>query len=334
MEIKRILIFLIFIIGINIQAKDAPLINFVSTIDWETMGDKTKFSLDLCKCDLDDNGNGAGLRAQLAEPIGLLEFTNTPWNAISIGKKFDKSLDRNQGSSRSGGGNRRYAHFIAFAPMGALNFIQDAVCFERMSSLSFLYWSEVIPTQTNDVMGLFAQMSKGAFSKSWFNNSIGAAACMADCIYNTFGGQMNSLHWCAGCSGTTGNNTAYGSGRSSDPIAGSHAQALAVIDDLHYGGLLSLVQNAKFKFAPVSVIPNATCGSRYFPIAPKTQYRLNIAYPSVWDSTRIGEPSFGWAGFKNLPGSEDDVAFWVWVIKDTCIGGTKCTSMFTRKTNN
>ena len=39
--------------------------------------------------------------------------------------------------SRDNGDNRRYGHFIAFAPLGALNFMQDYVCFERMSSTAF-----------------------------------------------------------------------------------------------------------------------------------------------------------------------------------------------------
>lgn len=330
--IKRVCFIFIVLIS-TLKADTAPLLNFIKTIDWSTMGDKTEFSLELCECDISNGGNGAGFSATLAEPIGMIEFTNTPWNVVAIDKKFDKSITRKQGSSRNEGKNRRYAHFIAFAPLGVMNMVQDAICFERMSSLSFLYWTEVIPTQTNDIMALFAQASKGPMSKVWYNNPIGALACIADCAATTFSSSINSLHWCAGCAGVTGNNTAYGSGRSTDPIMQSHPHALAVIDDLHYGGLLSQTHNPKFTYSPVKNIPNAKCKNRYFPIAPKTQYRLNLAYPTVWDSTRIGEPAFKWAQFKNRPGSEDDNSFWVWVIKDTCVGGAKCTSMFTNETN-
>lgn len=330
--IKKIL--LLILIAINSSyAQNAPLLNFIKTVDWSFMGDKTTFSLDLCNCDITDGGNGAGLRATIAEPIGIIEFTNTPWNVVAIDKKFDKSIDRKQGSSRNGSNNRRYGHFIAFAPLGSLNFIQDTVCFERFTSLSFLYWSEIIPTQTNDIMALFSQGSKGPFSKLWYNNPVGAMACLTDCAATLFDNTINSLHWCAGCAGTTGNNTAYGSGRSEDPIMAAHAQALGILDDLHYSGLLSLVSNATFTYSPVSKVPTATCGAKYLGLAPKSQYELNLASPSVWDATRIGKASFAWSTFKNTPESEDDVSFWVWTIKDTCIGGSKCTSMFTKETN-
>lgn len=317
-----------------VYASNKPLVNFVKTVDWSFMGDKTEFSLALCSCPVSEGGNGAGMRARIAEPITFLEFTNTPWNVVAIEKKFDKSITRKQGSSRGGSRNRRYAHSIAFAPLGALNFIQDTVCFERFTSLSFLYWSEIIPTQTNDLMALFAQGSKGPFSKIWFNNPIAGMMCMADCVATTYNKTINSMHWCAGCAGTTANNTAYGSGRAESPLMGAHAQSLAVIDDLHYGGLLAKVSNASFTYSPVKRIPNSTCGPSYFPVAPKTQYALNLAYPTVWDATQIGKASFTWANFKNKSQTEDDVAFWLWAIKDTCIGGAKCKSMFTKEKNS
>lgn len=326
------LIVMIFISAIAVFGESAPLLNFVKTIDWSYMGDKTEFSLDLCECSIVDGGSGAGLRAKIVEPIGLMEFTNTPWNVVAIDKKFDKSITRKQGSSRGGAKNRRYGHFIAFSPLGSLNFIQDTVCFERFSSLSFLYWSEVIPTQTNDLMALFAQGSKGPLSKIWFNNPIGGLACMADCGMSLFDKTSNSLHWCAGCAGTTGNSTAYGSGRAEDPLMAAHAQGLGIIDDLHYGGLLALVSNTAFTYSPVAKIPNATCGPAYFALAPKTQYALNLASPNTWDATIIGKAAFTWTSFKNKPTSEDDVSFWLWTTKDTCIGGAKCKSMFTKDT--
>lgn len=314
-------------------ANTEPLINFMSTIDWTFMGDKTEFSFDLCQCDFDGGESAVGMRARIAEPIGLLEFTNTPWNVVSINKKFDRSLGRKQGSSKEDGDNRRYGHFIAFAPLGFLNFIQDFVCFERFSSLGFLYWSEIIPTQTNDIMALFAQMTKITSSKAWFNNPIGALACAADCAASTFNSPINSLHWCAGCAGATGNNTAYGNGKSEDHLMQAHAHSLSIIDDLHFAGILSKVSNASFTFAPTLRIPNSECEPRYFELGIKSQYYLNLASPTVWDATTIGKAAPFWATFKNKFGSEDDVAFWLWSIKDTCVGGAKCKSMFTGLTN-
>jgi len=324
-------------LAINLFASEKPLLNFIKTVDWEFMGDKTEFTLDLCKCDNGAEGAAAGLRATLAEPIFATETTNDPWNLVGLGIKLDKTPGRKRGVSRitseDEDGVRRYLHTIAFAPLGIMNFVQDSVCFERLSGASFLYWSEIIPSQTNDIVALFAQASKGPLSKIWYNNLIGMMACSVDCSATLFDKTINSLHWCAGCLGVTGNNTSYGSGKQNDPITAHHVFTLSALDDLHYSGIMAKVSNANFTYSPVSKVANSMCEPKYFPLAIKSQYYLQLAYPTVWDTTVIGKFRGSWAEFKNKPNSDDDVMTWGWVIKDTCVGGAKCKSFFTKDTN-
>lgn len=334
MNSKILTIFVFF--SFTFLYADMPMLKF-KNIDWEYMGDATEFTFDLCKCDFDDSPTKAGLRAKITEPIGTIEETNTPWNIVSLGMKLDKSPGRKQGTSRADDdeGYRRYTHVIAFAPLGVLNFVQDSVCFERMTGASFLYWTEIIPTQTNDVIALFTQASKGPLSKVWYNNPIAAMACVVDCVATTFHESSNSLHWCTGCAGTTGNNTAYGTGKEKEPITSSHVFAHEAIDDLHYAGVFANVQrSAPFKFSPVSKISNSMCQPTYMPLAIKTQYRLNLGgVPSTWDATRLGDFRTKWAEFKNKPHSGDDVMNWLWITKDTCVGASKCKSFFTKEAN-
>ncbi len=312
----------------------APIFEFISNVDWEFMGDKTRFTLDLCNCEITNDGNGSGFKVTIAEPIGIIETTNTPWNIVSLEQKFQKSVARKQGASRAEGANKRYTHFIAFPVMAALNFVQDYICFERASFLSFLYWTEIVPTQNNDVIALYTQLAKGPLSKAWYNNPFGILACSVDCAATTFNESLNSLHWCAGCAGVTGNNTSFGNGRDPDPIMESHVNALVAIDELHEIGALSKVSNSKIDYSPIPVIPNSLCKPQYFPLGLKTQYRLQLIYPSVWSAEAIGRFSPEHALFKNKPTSEDDVAMWLWSIKETCAGGAKCKSIFTRESNN
>lgn len=326
----------LFFLATSLYANnDKPLLNFMKTIDWEFMGDKTEFTLDICSCDIGEGGKGAGLRATIAEPAFAMESTNEPWNLVGLGVSLDKSMNRKRGVSRNNddSGMRRYLHTIAFAPLGLLNFAQDSVCFERLSGASFLYWSETIPSQTNDMVAIFTQSSKGPLSKIWFNNPVAMLACTADCASSSFDVPLNSMHWCAGCSGVTGNNTAFGEGKQNDPITSHHVFALSALDDLHYAGVMSKVSNATFAFSPVSQMPDSMCGPTYFPLAIKTQYRLQLAYPTVWDATTIGKFRATWAEFKNKPTSDDDVMTWGWIIKDTCVGGAKCKSFFTKDAN-
>ncbi len=332
MRLISIMLFIIATYSNSFATAQPPMLNFVKSVDWTFMGDKTEFSLDLCSCTV-NKILAAGFKAKIAEPIGLIESTNTPWNVVSLGMKFGKKGSLKKGNSNNDSNNRRYAHFIAFAPLGMLNFVQDYVCFERLSSASFLYWSEIIPTQTNDIFALFVQGSKGPFSKIWFNNPLAGLACVADCAAATFDYSINSLHWCAGCSGVTGNNTAYGGGKSSNPIVQAHAQGLGMIDDLHFAGALSKISNGIFAYSPTKMVSDSRCSAKYFPLAIKTQYRMQLAYPSVWSPTIIGKNPALWAEFKNTPTSGDDNSFWLWTIKDTCVGASKCVSMFTMSSN-
>ncbi|MFX4240183.1 TraU family protein [Aliarcobacter butzleri] len=326
-------LFIGMVLSIN-TAFSAPLFEFISNLDWEYFADGTVFSLDLCECEILEDGRGAGFKMSIVEPIGIIETTNTPWNIVALNIKFEKSVGRKQGNSRSNGENRRYTHFVAFPVMAALNLVQDYICFERVSFTSFLYWSEIIPTQNNDILALFTQLSKGPVSKAWYNNPFGVMACSVDCAATTFNEPLNSLHWCAGCAGTTGNNTGFGGGKDPDPLMSAHVQALIAIDDLHTTGALSKVSDAKIEFSPVAAVPNSLCKPRYFPLGIKTQYNLQLAYPNVWDSVSIGKFAPTHALFKNKPSSEDDIAMWLWAKRDTCAGGAKCKSMLTRETNN
>lgn len=331
--IKEITIVSMFTSSLNASS---PLLDFTRTVDWEFMGDKTEFTFDLCSCDIAEGGQGAGFRARLAEPVAFMETTNTPWNIVGLGMKLDKTPGRKQSFSRGddSGEVRRYLHTIAFAPLGILNFVQDSVCFERLTGASFLYWSEIIPSQTNDIVALFTQASKGPLSKVWYNNPAAILVSPLDCAATTFNEPINSLHWIAGCAGVTGNNTAYGAGKDNDPITSHQVFALSAIDDLHYAGAFANLQSAaKFTYSPVSKISNSMCEPTYFPLAIKSQYRLNLAYPTVWDATSIGAFRATWAEFKNKPRSEDDVGTWLWTLKDTCVGGSKCKSFFTKDTN-
>lgn len=331
--IKKLLpLVTLFIITTN--SYSSPMMEFMKNVDWEFLGDKTRFSLDFCNCNILEDGKGSGFKVTIAEPIGIIETTNTPWNIVALGKKFQKTVARKQAKSRNDGENKRYTHFIAFPIMAVLNFVQDYICFERVSFLSFLYWSEIIPPQNNDVVALYTELAKGPISKAWYNNPFGILACTVDCAATTFNSPLNSLHWCAGCAGVTGNNTSFGNGRDPDPMMESHVNALVALDELHDIGALSKVSNAKIEFSPIPVIPNSLCKPKYFPLAIKTQYYLQFNYPTAWSAQPIGKFAPSHALFKNKPNTEDDVAMWVWSIKESCAGGAKCKSMFTRETNN
>lgn len=264
------------------------LFNFAKNLDYSFMMDKTEISLDLCECPVSDGGNGVGLSMRIAEPIGVQESTNKPWRIVSLDMDM-KDFSKDQGSSRGKkGNNRRYHHYIAFAPFAFLNLIQDTTCFERFPSLGMLYLSEIIPSQNSDVIANIVQLSKGPFGKTFYNNMAAMLMSLPDCAATTFYEPMNSLLFNVGCAGVTGNNTAYGPMKDDDPVLQHHVHAASQFDDLHYSGLLFKSSNANFMQSPQAKIPNTMCSPQYFPTIIKTEVYIQYMLPTVWSAQKLG----------------------------------------------
>ncbi|MDD3466472.1 MAG: TraU family protein [Campylobacterales bacterium] len=324
MKNKKIAIILL-VSALNAHAME--LFNIANNLDFQFLMDKTEITLDLCECSIADGGNGVGLTMRLAEPVGVQESTNTPWRLVSLDMDLQE-MAQEQGSSREGGGNRRYHHYIAFAPFAFLNLIQDITCFETFPSLGALYLSEVIPSQNSDIVANLVQLSKGPIGKTIYNNMMAMLLALPDCAATTFYEPMNSLLFNVGCAGTTGNNTAYGTMKDDDPLMNHHVLAATQFDDLHFSGMMLKSSNATFVQSPQSAIPNTMCSPQYFPTIIKTEVFIQNMLPTVWSAQNLGMFRTFHADFKNKPGSQDDVASWVWIIKDFCVGGTKCKSIY------
>lgn len=309
------------------KKRGPELFNFANNLDISFMMDKSEITLDLCTCSIKNGGKGAGVKMRIAEPIGAQESTNTPWKIVTLDEKL-KPISKSQGTSREKSSNKRFHHFIGFAPFAAANLISDNVCFESFSALAIPYLSEIIPSQNSDIIAEIVSLSRGPLSKSFYNNPIAMLLSLPDCAATTFNESMNSIFFNAGCAGVLGNNTSFGGGKASDPLMEHMVLAAEELDDLYFAGVMGKTSNATFATSPVQNIPNSMCGPKYFPIIVKTENYIQPMMPTPWTPQRIGMFRTFHADFKNKPGSGDDVASWLWRIKDFCLGAAKCKSLF------
>lgn len=320
------IILVLLVLGTNLHADRAPCLNPIKNIDWKFFADKLEFKFKLCSCDVPGNelATQAGFAISFFEPIAALESTSNPWSLPCIGIDLDKSFLKKYGTSRTKTTDTafKHAHFIIYPIFSLFNLMQDYICFERAGILNFAFISEVMPQYNNDVYATFVNPDKLLFA-----NPVAEVACIADCLSSTVHESTNSLYWCTGCWQTTATNTGFIDGQ--QPIIDGAVLAARVIDSMHQYYGLTKTSNATFAFNMTNgILKNTMCEEGFFPRIIKSQYRLQLAYPSTWDTKRIGAYR-SWADFKNYPTSEDDTVFFLWRKRDMCAGAYDCKSTFT-----
>jgi len=326
----RLLLVLFFCV-VSLRADDPPMFTFYENLDWQFFFDKFRVDAEICACDIEDSTQTPiGFKMRFAEPIMAINSSNTPLNLVGLGIKLDKSLSRRQGYSRSGkdGAGFRYTDILIFPILGwTLGLVQDEVCFERGTFLSMGYLSRFDPSYNNDAVGLMVATGS-PISRIWFSNPIAEMACVADCAAATFGEPISALYYCNGCRGSvSASDTGYVKG-TDRVFEASEELVFRVLNKMHtYGGLTKTSETSISPNPTNTALKNSRCKEQYFPLMLKGQYYLQVPKS---DAKSFGAMRFHY-DFKSMPHDEDDVFFWLWRIKDTCLGATKCRSTFTNQ---
>ena len=71
--------------------------------------------------------------------------------------------------------------------------------------------------------------------------------------------------------------------------------------------------------AQAGSVSDTMCSPKIFPRLIKTQYYLNLAYPTVGKAIPIGNFGIKWSFFKQYPGGEDFI-WTVWRVRNCCAG--------------
>jgi len=309
---------------------EAFMLTFVENLDWNGFFDKMEGSFDICSCEIEDTDQfPVGFKLRYVEPIMGISASNIPWHLVGLDIKMDNSMLRKQGTSRGDQKDHfmfKYVNAVIFPILGwTIGVAQDYMCFERGTFLNMVYFGEIDPMYNSDVLGLMGSTAL-PLSRVWFSNPIAEIAATLDCAQTTLTGRpLNALYYANGCrGGAYAADTGYT--RMGMNIENSETLLFRMISKMHsYGGLVKTA-DVGFDQNPIgSNIQSARCKYRYFPTIVKEQYFAQLPYN---DMQPLGKMGFHY-DFKSKPNDEDAVFFWLWRMRDICIGATQCRSTFT-----
>jgi conjugal transfer pilus assembly protein TraU len=189
-------------------------------------------------------------------------------------------------------------------------FVQNNCNAGGFRNMDMMYMSELDPTWNVDELAFFLNPEAVVFA-----NPLAVAACTVDCAVSTTSQPMTSLWWCAGCWGNlypfVGNIVSDGS-----PARDSSLLTARVLAALHRRGL-----------AHKTYGNDALCSGTIYPMIPKQQYKLSMLFPIAEANSEngqncchyIGESTFKWGEWRNIPGTGEDFVYLIWRYTDCCM---------------
>lgn len=297
-----------------VSAEERPCLNPFSTVDWSFFADKLELK-GVCTCDT-TTGIKIGLKWTVAEPISFVEVVRKGHEYPCIGLKMSDSL-KMSGTNYSDQGIKKNVHYIKYPVFGVLNIVLDYLCVDKNRNFDIAPPSELDPRQNDDQLSNLFQPEKALYA-----NPMAQAICFYDCIAASTSEPVNYLHWCAGCWGTLGTVATNAPG--ADPVIESALLVTKQIDLMHADLQLwkfSDPQGLEYvsQASGAGGVSNTACEPRVFPRIVKTQYFLNLSYPTTGKAIPIGDFGIKWSFFKQYPGGEDFI-WTVWRVRNCCTG--------------
>lgn len=241
----------------------------------------------------------------------LIDITRQAYCAPSLGGiKLQGDTIEQFGTSASSSESREQTFYNYIYYHFPLNFLLQLAVSARCGSDGFQdfdigYLSPLDPTWGDDEMAFFLNLEVVVFA-----NPIAQSACVADATATAAGQQpLEKLFWCAGSWGSvypfTGNIAYAGS-----PVRESSLLATRALAALHRRGL-----------ATKTVGDAAMCRNLVYPTLPKTQYKMGMFYPvaETKDDHYIGESTYRWGEWRNIPGTGEDFTYVVTRYEQCCM---------------
>ena len=265
----------------------------------------------LCSCRDPLGVPHPGLVTSLWEPARVIELTHLSGCAPALGGlQLPLGERRLLGTIGQGEGDSSdlafsHYHYYAFPLLALLDLFADEGCnADGYLDFDLLYLSELDPTWSLSELAFFTHPEA-----AWLANPVALAACMADAVAATAGTPIDELFWCAGSWGglypLSGLELAHGSHPRHTSLLAARATAA-----LHRRGL-----------AWRTMGEDVLCAAALDPFIPKSQYRLSMFYPlpEASDTHVIGESTFRWGEWRNVPGPGAYHLYLLWRWKDCCM---------------
>jgi len=253
-------------------------------------------------------------------PKKLIEVVKTPWCSPSLqGTRLQDDLfglgkplaGKTNGESRLATMQYHYFSYPLFAMLEM--FTLDDCNTDNFADFDLQYVSEVDPTWQSDLTAILLNPEAIIFA-----NPLAKMWCASDCVATTAGAPLESSYGCAGCDGSlypfTG-NVLY----ADDPVRASSLISQRALAAMHRRGI-----------AKKTMGNDNMCKTSFWPMLPKSQYKLSMIYPVPEASNSgpsgkcchgLGESVHSWAtpaGGRTRPGKEDYV-YLLWIYRDCCV---------------
>lgn len=263
-----------------------------------------------CSCQ-DQNGFPQfGFQYSQWEPARVVEVVKSPYCSPILDTTLQVTNSRRMGGLNSNTNAHDttdsvfyHYHYYAF-PLGVMLNLFSGCASDGYMNFDMMYMSELDPTWNGDELAFYTNPEVVLVA-----NPVAQAACIGDALAANVGAATEKMFWCAGTWGSlypfSGNVATNGSPpRDTSLIV---ARALA---SLHRRGLAWKTMGS-----------DAMCNGYIYPTLPKTQYKSSQLYPvaEANSSHWIGESTFLWGEWRNIPAVGEDFVHMIWRWNDCCV---------------
>lgn len=275
----------------------------------------------LCACNDSLGVPRIGTQSSFWAPARIIEVVRKPGCVPSMGGATIGGTDMLLGGSKTtehDTNDKSFYHYnyYSFPLYIMLDLLTAPECNSGgYSDFDLIASSFYDPVWNEDELNLFQTPEIVVFS-----NPIAIAACGGECL--AISGDLSdanavpqsptlNMFWCAGCWGHlppfTGNLNVKGS-----PPRDSSLIATRALATMHRRGL-----------AHKTFGNGEMCGGSIAPMLPKSQYKMSMIYPVAEASGRcchwVGESTFKWGEWRNIPGTGEDFIYMLWRFTDCCV---------------
>ena len=325
---KKVILLILLTVSLFAIGKK-PCLDPFSTINWGFFFDDLLLgsygdgdSNPVCLCSTTQNGvPDAGLKLRLTEPIGFLELVSEPGTFPCFMKDSSKggiAKIKKRGTPKE----YRNGHYYQYPVFALLNFGLDQLCVSQDVPLDLPFIGELNPLWYDDFTAAIVHPDSLLVA-----NPIAQLACLWDCAASTLKHPSEFLSWCNGC--WQGRRVGTGRPLGKNGPVDDAALAISILDFQHMGFMLpqtiEIPGSSTIPFAGEAVLRSSSdiaCGKtiNYFPKIIKSQYFLQISYPTVSEKIITpGESAMIWSNFKGVPTYQDRI-FTLWRRKVCCVG--------------
>lgn len=275
-------------------------------------GDAKTSKKPICGCGVQDGASVdfTGVPISFWEPVRLVDVTREPYCLVSMGgisvaksgvfKRGDVDIDPDTGTKKS----FYQVHWYMYPLIYWLEIFLDFICLDK-AQIDVGYMTEFDPLWNSDQKATI--LAPEAYL---FGNVLAQGACVADCVATTARRQAtDAFFWCNGCQGSL-----YPFSGTVDHHTGGVQASLLIVGrfmaKLHREFLLNGTVGEK-----------AWCGKYLAPVILKSQYRLQMTYPTpdTKNCWPLGYTEVVWQAGREFPFKGSDFGYLVWRKRDCCL---------------